>query len=66
MQKILLIIGVIIIATGFLWPWLAKIPVGKLPGDIFINKPGLKVYIPVTSMIIISIIISLIIRLFRK
>ncbi|MBW2484821.1 MAG: DUF2905 domain-containing protein [Deltaproteobacteria bacterium] len=66
MQKTLIILGVIFLAVGLLWPWLGKIPIGRLPGDIVIERPNLKIYIPITSMIIISIIISLIYRFFRK
>lgn len=65
-QKYLLLIGAIIILAGLFWPWLSKLPVGKLPGDIFIDKPNFKLYIPVATMLIISILISLVVWLFRK
>ena len=66
MQRILLITGAIIVIAGLLWPWLSKLPFGKLPGDIIIDKPDFKIYIPITTMIIISLFISLIIWLFKK
>ena len=66
MQRTLVILGVIFLAVGLLWPWLGKVPIGRLPGDIVIDRPNLKIYIPITTMIIISIIISLISRFFRK
>ena len=66
MQKTLIYIGIAIILIGLFWPWLSKLPIGRLPGDIIINKPNIKVYIPITTMIIISIIISLILWIFRK
>ena len=66
MQKTLIILGAIFLAVGLLWPWLGKVPIGRLPGDIVIDRPNLKIYIPITTMIIISIIISLIYRFFRK
>ncbi len=66
MQKYLLLIGALIILAGLFWPWLSKLPVGKLPGDIFIDKPNFKLYIPVVTMLIISILISLVVWLFRK
>jgi len=66
MQKTLIILGVIFLAVGLLWPWLGKLPIGRLPGDIVIDRPNLKIYLPITSMIIISIIISLVSRFFRK
>jgi hypothetical protein len=41
MQRILIIVGILILVTGLLWPYISKLPIGKLPGDIIINKPGL-------------------------
>lgn len=66
MQKILVTIGIIIIVAGLLWPWLVKLPIGRLPGDIIINKPNFKVYIPITTMILVSLLLSLILWILRK
>ena len=66
MQKILIIIGILVLAIGILWPWISKLPIGRLPGDIIIDKPGLKVYIPITTMILVSVIVSVILWLLRK
>ena len=66
MQKTLIILGIVLLAVGLLWPWLGKLPIGRLPGDIIIDRSNLKIYLPITTMIIISIIISIISRFFRK
>jgi membrane protein implicated in regulation of membrane protease activity len=66
MQRILIILGVIILIVGILWPWIIKLTIGKLPGDIIINKPNFKVYLPITTMIIISLLLTLIFWLFKK
>ena len=66
MQKPLIIIGAVLLIAGLLWPWLGRIPLGRLPGDIVINRPNIRIYIPITTMIVISLIISLIMKLFRK
>lgn len=66
MLKPLIYIGAILIIIGLLWPWLAKLPLGRLPGDIIIDRPGLKIYIPITTMIVVSIILSIIAWIFRK
>jgi len=66
MQKALVIAGLILILAGLGWHWLVKIPVGRLPGDIVINKPNMKLYFPITTMILLSLLLSLIIRIFRK
>lgn len=66
MQKTLIIIGIAILAVGLLWPYLGKIPLGRLPGDIIIDKPDLKIFIPITSMVVVSLILSLLLWLMRK
>jgi hypothetical protein len=66
MQRILIYGGLVIVALGLLWPWLGRVPLGRLPGDIIINRPGFKVYIPVTTMILVSLLLSLLARIFRK
>lgn len=66
MQKTLIIMGITILVVGLLWPWLGKIPLGRLPGDIIIDRPGLKIFIPLTSMILVSLAVSLILWLIKK
>ena len=66
MQKALIIMGIAILAVGLLWPWLGKIPLGRLPGDIIIDRPGLKIFIPLTSMILVSLAVSFILWLIKK
>ena len=66
MQKTLIIIGLVLLAVGLLWPWLGKLPLGRLPGDIVIERPGLKVYLPITTMLLASVVISVILWLFRR
>ena len=66
MQKTLIIVGFAIVALGLLWPWLGKIPLGRLPGDIIISRPNLKIYFPLTSMMLVSIIITIVLWLFKK
>ncbi len=65
-QRVLLYLGLLFIALSFLWPYLSKIPFGRLPGDVFIDKPNFKLYFPITSMLLLSAIISFILWLFRK
>ncbi|WP_029913691.1 DUF2905 domain-containing protein [Pelobacter seleniigenes] len=66
MQKTLLVTGLLIVLAGVLWPWLGKLPFGRLPGDIMIDKPGFKLFFPITSMLLVSGLISLILWLFKK
>ena len=66
MQRVLIYGGLAMLGVGLLWPWLGKIPLGRLPGDILIDRPGFKLYIPVSSMVLVSLLLSLLARLFRK
>ena len=66
MQKGLITIGLIIVAIGLLWPWLSRLPLGRLPGDILIEKPGFTFYFPVTTSIIISVVVSALLWFFRR
>ncbi|MDT3696431.1 MAG: DUF2905 domain-containing protein [Ignavibacterium sp.] len=65
-QKIIIIIGVVIVFVGLTWQWISKLPFGKLPGDIIVDKPSFKLFFPITSMIILSILVSLIIWIIKK
>jgi hypothetical protein len=66
MQKTLIIIGIILIVTGVAWPLFDQIPLGRLPGDIIINKPNFRLYMPITTMILVSLLVSLILWIFKK
>ena len=66
MRKILITVGVVLVIVGLLWPWLGKLPIGRLPGDIVINRPNLKLFFPITTMILVSIIVSIILWILRK
>lgn len=64
--RFLIVAGVVLIAVGLAWPWLAKLPLGRLPGDIAIERPNVKFYFPVMTMIVVSIVISFLLWLFRR
>lgn len=66
MQRLLIGLGVLLILAGLLWPWLAKLPFGRLPGDILVDRPGFRFFAPFTSMLILSIVISVIVWLLRR
>lgn len=63
----IIIIGLIIIVIGVLIRFtpLAKY-IGKLPGDIRVEKENFRFYFPITTLILLSIIINLLIRIFKK
>ena len=66
MQRALFALGIIIALVGIAWPWISKLPLGRLPGDILIDRPGFRLFLPFTTMIVISLLITLILMLFRK
>lgn len=66
MQRVLIVIGLVIAAIGLAWPWLSRLPIGRLPGDIVVDRPGFKFFMPITTMIIVSVVLSLILWLLRK
>lgn len=65
-QRILIIAGLVLVLAGIAWPWLSKLPLGRLPGDIVVDKPEFRFYFPITTMIIVSVVVSLLLWLFRK
>jgi len=66
MQRPLIALGVLLVLAGLLWPWLARLPLGRLPGDIVIDRPGLKVFAPFTTMVVVSLVLSAVLWLFRR
>lgn len=65
-QRVLIAAGLAILVLGLLWPWLSKLPLGRLPGDLMIERPGFRFYAPFTTMIIVSLVLSLIVWLWRR
>ena len=66
MQRTLIILGIALLVIGLTWPWVSRLPLGRLPGDIIIDRPSFRFYLPVTTMIIVSVVLSLILWLFRR
>jgi len=65
-QKVLILLGIAFILIGLLWPWFGMIPLGRLPGDIIVSKPGLKLYFPITTMVLVSLVVSVVLWILRK
>ena len=66
MAKWLITLGVILVALGVLWPLLAKLGLGSLPGDIKLERKGFTFYFPITTSILVSLVITLILWIFRR
>ena len=66
MQRFLIILGIVLVAIGMLWPFIQRLGLGRLPGDIVIDRPGFTFYFPLVTSIIISLVLSLILWLFSS
>jgi len=65
MSKVLIILGALLILLGIILPYLNNIGFGRLPGDIILKKNNFNLYFPVTSAIIFSIVVTIILKLFK-
>lgn len=66
MQKILITLGLVLFAIGLLWPWIQKLGLGRLPGDIAVEREGFNFYFPLTTSILVSIVLSLLFWFFMR
>lgn len=66
MQRFLIILGLTILVAGLLWPWLSRLPLGRLPGDLVIRREGFTFYFPLMTGLLASLILTLLVWLFRR
>ncbi|MDA8092691.1 MAG: DUF2905 domain-containing protein [Betaproteobacteria bacterium] len=66
MAKWLITFGILLVAAGLLWPLIVRLGLGHLPGDIRIQRKGFSFYFPLTTSVIISLLLSLILWIFRR
>jgi len=66
MSKFLILLGVILILLGLLWSFLGKLGLGRLPGDILIERDNVRIYIPITTSILVSLVLSFLFWLFNR
>jgi len=65
-QRTLIILGLALVAVGILWPLASKLGLGRLPGDIAIERGGFRLYIPIVTSLLISAVLTLLFWLFRR
>jgi ribose/xylose/arabinose/galactoside ABC-type transport system permease subunit len=66
MARFLITLGIILVVVGLAWPWLGKLGLGRLPGDIHVEREGFSFFFPITTGLVVSAVISLILWLLRK
>lgn len=64
--RLLIILGIVFVVLGMLWPWIARLGLGRLPGDIVIERENFVFYAPITSAIIVSLPLSLVLWLINR
>jgi hypothetical protein len=66
MQRVLIALGLALVVLGIAWPWIAKLGLGRLPGDIRIETEGGGFYFPIVTCLVVSIVLSLVLWLLRR
>lgn len=66
MQRLLIALGLLLLVAGILWPWLSRLPWGRLPGDISIEREGFSFHFPLMTSIVVSIVLTLLIWWWRR
>lgn len=60
MSRLLIVTGLILVIVGLAWPWLQHLGLGRLPGDIIVEREGFRFYFPLMTSILASLLLSLI------
>ena len=66
MRQILIILGLVLLAAGLAWPWLTRLPLGRLPGDVNVVREGFGFHFPIVSCIVVSVVVSLLVWWLRR
>ena len=66
MKAWLITIGLVLVVVGLLWPWLAKLGLGRLPGDIVVERGCFSFYFPIVTCLVVSVVLSLVFWLLNR
>jgi hypothetical protein len=66
MRRWLIMVGVMVLIVGLAWPWLSRLPLGRLPGDFTIDRPGAKFHFPLATSLLLSAVVSAVLWLLRR
>lgn len=64
--RLLVTLGVVLVAVGLLWPLLQRLGLGRLPGDIVVEREHFRFYFPLATSILVSIVLTLVLWLLRR
>ena len=65
-SRFLIVLGLVILLAGVFWPFLTKLGLGRLPGDIVIRRDGFTFYVPIATSILISLVLTLLFWILRR
>jgi len=65
-QRLLVTLGVVLVAVGLLWPLVQKLGLGRLPGDIVVERENFRFYFPLATSILVSVVLTLLFWLLRR
>ncbi|MGH7489498.1 MAG: DUF2905 domain-containing protein [bacterium] len=65
-RRILIVAGSVLLVAGLLWPLLTRLGLGRLPGDIVIERENFRVYFPLVTSILLSVVLTALFWLFRR
>ncbi len=66
MGRWLIALGLGLLVIGLLWPWLSKLGLGRLPDDLAFERGGVRIYVPIVTCLVISLVLSLLLWLFNR
>jgi hypothetical protein len=66
MRRWLVVIGLVLVVVSLVWPWLDKLGLGRLPGDIVIGRGSFRFYFPIVTCLVVSVVVSLLLWLLNR
>ncbi len=66
MSRLLVTLGIVLVAVGLAWPWLSRLGLGRLPGDIVIERGNFSFYFPIVTCVVVSLVLSLVLWLINR
>ena len=66
MSRFLITLGTVLLVAGLAWRWVRHLPLFRLPGDLVLDRPGFRFFFPLTTMLLLSLVLSVLAWLMRR
>jgi hypothetical protein len=66
LRRVVIVAGLVLVAAGLVWPWLSRLPLGRLPGDIAIHRDHVHIDLPLATSLLASVVLTLLFWPLRK